>query len=225
MTEAFLQALAVVATPQMLVLVLGGTVLGVVIGALPGLGPAMMAALLLPFTLSMEPMQAIALLGTIYCAGMYGGSISAILINTPGTPSAAATTFDGYPLAVRGEAGRALGIAAISSATGGIFSLLVLLLMAPLLARAAYQFGAPEYFALNLFALSMLASVGLGSPVKNLIGGCFGVLVATAGTDLTTGVTRFTFDIPELSDGIDFIPALIGLFARRRAATPSYKAA
>ena len=116
-------------------------------------------------------------------------------------------------MAMKGEAGRALGIAAVSSVSGGILSLLVLLFAAPLLARIAYSFGPPEYFALGVFALSMLASISGEAPLKNLIGGCFGLLIATVGIDLTTGVERFTFGVPELYEGIQFIPVLIGLFA------------
>ena len=158
-------------------------------------------------------MPAIAFLGAIYCAANFGGSITAILINTPGDPSASATAFDGYPLARRGEAGRALGMSAVASAIGGIFSVVVLIVAAPLLARLAYQFGPPEYFALAVFGLSMVAAVGGDSPAKNLIAGACGVLLATIGLDLTTGVERFTFGMPALSDGLGFIPVLIGLFA------------
>jgi len=183
------------------------------VGALPGLSSSMAIALLLPFTLYLEPIESIALMSALYCAGTFGGSITAILINAPGAPPAAATAFDGYPLAQRGEAGKALGISAISSATGGIISVFALLFFAPLLARVAYSFGPPEYFALALFGISMLASIGSESPVKNIIGGLIGLLLATVGIDLMTGVERFTFGNPELYDGIDFIPVLIGLFA------------
>ena len=161
----------------------------------------------------MSPNAAVAFLGAIYCAANYGGSITAILINSPGDPSASATAFDGYPLARRGEAGRALGMSAVASAIGGIFSVIVLIVAAPLLARLAYQFGPPEYFALALFGLSMVAAVGGESPAKNLLAGASGVLLATIGLDLTTGVERFTFGVPALSDGLDFIPVLVGLFA------------
>jgi putative tricarboxylic transport membrane protein len=186
---------------------------GVIVGALPGLSSSMAVALLLPFSLYLEPVPSIAFLASLYCAGTFGGSITAILINAPGAPPAAATAFDGYPLAQNGEAGRALGIATIASVIGGVFSVLVLLVGAPLLARVAYSFGPPEYFALAVFGLSMLASVSSNSSLKNLLGGCLGLLIATVGVDLTTGVERFTFDIPELFDGIHFIPVLIGLFA------------
>jgi len=206
-------AIPVFTDPFVIGLIVVGTIAGVIVGALPGLSSSMAVALLLPFSLYLDPIPAIALLSALYCAGTFGGSITAILINAPGAPPAAATAFDGYPLAVKGEAGRALGISAIASAVGGIFSVLVLLFAAPLLARMAYTFGPPEYFALAVFGLSMLSSISGAQPVKNLIGGCFGLLIATVGIDLTTGVERFTFGIPELYDGIHFIPVLIGLFA------------
>ena len=199
--------------PLVLTLIVAGTIGGVLVGALPGLSSSMAIALLLPFSLYLEPIPAIALLSALYCAGTFGGSITAILINAPGAPPAAATAFDGFPMAQRGEAGRALGMAAFASTIGGIFSVIVLLFGAPLLARIAYGFGPPEYFALALLGLSMLAVIGSHSPVKNLIGGCLGLFVATIGVDLTTGVERFTFGIPALYDGISFIPVLIGLFA------------
>lgn len=199
--------------PNLIFLIFMGTLVGVLVGALPGLSSSMAIALLLPFTLYLEPIESIALMSALYCAGTFGGSITAILINAPGAPPAAATAFDGYPLAQRGEAGKALGISAISSAIGGIISVFALLFFAPLLARVAYSFGPPEYFALALFGISMLASIGSESPVKNIIGGLIGLLLATVGIDLMTGVERFTFGNPELYDGIDFIPVLIGLFA------------
>ncbi|MDH3790226.1 MAG: tripartite tricarboxylate transporter permease, partial [Rhodospirillales bacterium] len=211
--DAFLTAASLFADPYLIGVVLAGTVAGVLVGAMPGLSSTMATALLLPFTLTMEPIPAIALLSALYCAGTYGGSITAILVNAPGAPPAAATAFDGYPLAQKGRAGQALGIASVSSAIGGIFSVIVLIVAAPLLARIAYDFGPPEYFALALFGLSMLASISGEAPVKNLMGGAFGVLLATIGMDFTTGVDRFTFGFWELSDGVHFIPVMIGLFA------------
>ncbi len=211
--EAFIAGMGAAFTPYILWLILAGTVLGIVVGALPGISGSTTTALLLPLTITMTPTAAVAFLGSIYCAANYGGSITAILINTPGDPSASATAYDGYPMARRGEAGRALGMSAFASAIGGIFSVLVLIVAAPLLARLAYQFGPPEYFALALFGLSMVAAVGGDSASKNLLAGASGVLLATIGLDLTTGVERFTFNVPALSDGLDFIPVLVGLFA------------
>ncbi len=185
---------------------------GVVIGALPGLNATTGAALLLPFTLTMEPIPAIAVLTAIYCSATFAGAITAILINTPGTSASATTCLDGYPMAMRGEAGRALGMAVVSSTIGGVLSVLCLMLAAPLLARAAYHFSPPEYFALTLFGLSMLATIGDGSPVRNIIAGALGVLLALVGVDNLTTVERFTFGSHELYDGIGFVPVMIGLF-------------
>src|ERR687896_1133793 len=211
--EAFAGGMAILLDPYMLGVILAGTVLGVIVGALPGLSGSTTTALLLPLTIGMGPIASVAFLGAIYCAANFGGSITAILINTPGDPSASATAYDGYPMAARGEAGRALGISTIASAIGGIFSVVVLIVAAPLLAKAAYNFGPPEYFALACFGLSMLAAVGSDAGIRNLIAGVFGVLLATVGLDLTTGVERFTFGIHELSEGLNLVPVLTGLFA------------
>lgn len=210
--EAFVGGLLALADPSLLFIILAATLGGVLVGALPGLNGTTGAALLLPFTLTMEPVAAIAALTTVYCSATFAGAITAILINTPGTSASATTCLDGYPLAQRGEAGRALGMAVVASTLGGIFSVICLMLAAPLLARAAYNFAPPEYFALTLFGLSMLASIGDGSPVKNLIAGAFGVLLATVGIDLLTSIERFTFGFNELSEGIGFVPVMIGVF-------------
>ncbi len=208
----FLAGLTTLTDPTLVFLLLCATLGGVVIGALPGLNATTGAALLLPFTLTMDPVPAIALLTAIYCSATFAGAITAILINTPGTSASATTCLDGYPMAQRGEAGRALGLAVVSSTVGGVFSVLVLMACAPMLARAAYNFAPPEYFALTLFGLSMLISVGGGSAIKNLISGAFGILLATVGTDLLTSVKRFTFESPHLYDGIGFVPVMIGVF-------------
>ncbi len=210
--DAFLAGLFAVTNPSLLVLLVAATLGGVMIGALPGLNATTGAALLLPFTITMEPVTAIAILTAIYCSATFAGAITAILINTPGTSASATTCLDGYPMAQRGEAGRALGLAVVSSTIGGVLSVIVLMLAAPLLARAAYNFAPPEYFALTVFGLSMLATIGDGSPTKNLIAGAVGILLATVGTDLMTSVERFTFDVSELRDGIGFVPVMIGVF-------------
>jgi putative tricarboxylic transport membrane protein len=211
--EALSAAFSVFIDPYLLFLILLTTVGGVIIGALPGLGATTGAALLLPFTLTMEPVAAIAVLTTIYVSATFAGAITAILINTPGTPAATATCLDGYPLAQRGEAGRALGIAVVSSTIGGVFSVIVLAIAAPLMAQVAYQFRPPEYFALTLFGLSMLASISSGGAIRNLIGGIFGVWLATIGSDQITAVERFMFGNYELYEGLNFIPVMIGMFA------------
>jgi len=224
MTEALQAMGSVVFDPYLVMLIFLTTILGVVIGVLPGLGATTGAALLLPFTLTMEPVHAITVLATIYVSATFAGSITAILINTPGTSAAAATTFDGFPLAQRGEAGRALGVAVVSSTVGGIFSIIVLCIAAPLLARVAYEFRPPEYFALTLFGLSMLASISSGGAVKNLIGGVFGVWLATIGAEKATSIERFMFGNYELYEGLSFVPVMIGLFALSELLMQSRKA-
>ena len=213
MQEALAAMGSIVFDFNLLFLIFATTILGVIIGVLPGLGSTTGAALLLPFTLTMEPVHAITVLTTIYVSATFAGSITAILINTPGTSAAAATTFDGYPLAQRGEAGRALGIAVVASTIGGIFSVIVLCIAAPMLARVAYEFRPPEYFALTVFGLSMLASISAGGAVKNIIGGVFGVWLATIGAERVTGIERYTFGHYELYEGLAFVPVFIGLFA------------
>lgn len=211
--DAFLGGMAVLADPFILGMTIAGTLLGVFVGALPGIGGSTTLALLLPLTIGISPVASLAFMGAVYCGANFGGSITAILVNTPGDPSASATALEGYKMAEKGEAGLALGMSAVASAIGGIFSVLVMIVAAPLLARAAYNFGPPEYFALALFGLSMCAAVGGDSPIKNLMAAAFGVALATVGIDLTTGVERFTFGFYDLTDGIGFVPVLIGLFA------------
>ena len=213
MIEAITALGSVFFDPYLLFLIFATTIIGIVIGVLPGLGATTGAALLLPFTLTMSPVHAIAVLATIYVSATFAGSITAILINTPGTSAAAATTFDGFPLAQRGEAGRALGIAVMSSTFGGVVSVIVLCFAAPLLARVAYEFRPPEYFALTIFGLSMLASISAGGAVKNLIGGVFGVWLSTIGAERVTAIERFMFGNYELYEGLGFVPVMIGLFA------------
>lgn len=210
--EPLFAGLAALMDPSLLLLLFAATLGGVIIGALPGLNATTGAALLLPFTITMDPIPAIAILTTIYCAATFAGAITAILINTPGTSASATTCLDGYPLAQRGEAGRALGMATVSSTIGGIISIICLMLAAPLMARMAYNFAPPEYFALTVFGISMLATIGDGTPLKNIIAGAFGVLLATVGKDLLTTVERFTFGFNELSEGIGFVPVMIGIF-------------
>ncbi|MCH8918700.1 MAG: tripartite tricarboxylate transporter permease [Proteobacteria bacterium] len=221
--DPVIQGITLILDPFNLLLILGAVIMGVLVGALPGLSSTLAVALLLPFTLQLEPIPAIAMMSALYCAGTFGGSITAILINTPGAPPAVATALDGFPLAQRGEAGRALGIAAVSSVAGGMFSLLIFIVATPMLAKVALSFRPQEYFALALFGLSMLASISGKSSLRNLIAGAFGVLVATIGIHETTGVERFVFSIPEFVEGIGFVPVLIGLFAMAELLNQSSK--
>jgi putative tricarboxylic transport membrane protein len=213
MIDALLLGIQTILQPWNFTAILAGVVLGIIIGALPGLTATMGVALLIPFTYTMDKVPAICMLTSLYCGATYGGSISAILVHAPGTPAAAATVFDGYPLAQKGLAGKALGMACVSSGVGGLFSVVILILLAPFLAGIAIQFGPPEYFALSVFGLSMISSLGEKSTLKNLIGGTIGVFLSCVGMDEISGFTRYDFGITYLMDGISFIPVMIGLFA------------
>ncbi|MEQ8196334.1 MAG: tripartite tricarboxylate transporter permease [Rhodospirillales bacterium] len=209
-----LKGFTLIADPMNIGLIFVAVVIGVLVGALPGLSSSMAVALLLPLTIGMQPIPAICMMAALYCAGTFGGSITAILINAPGAPPAVATAFDGYPLAQRGEAGRALGIAVFASVLGGIASLIIFIVAAPALSAVATSFRHVEYFALALFGLSMLATISGRSSLRNLIAGAFGVLVGTIGMHEATGIKRFIpFDMYMLEEGIGFVPVLIGLFA------------
>jgi len=190
-----------------------GVTSGVIVGALPGLSATMGCVLILPFTFFMEPIPAIALMSALYCGATYGGSISAILINAPGTSAAAATTIDGYKLTQKGKAGKALGISVISSGIGGLFSVLILISLAPQVANLAINFAAPEYFSLALFGISMVTRLKAGDEIKNLIGALIGIFLSMVGIDVLTGFPRFAFGNVYLLSGVGFIPVMIGLFA------------
>ncbi len=210
---AFLEALTFVVTPFNFLLLFIGVSGGIVVGALPGLTGSVGIILLLPFLFYVSSANALIMLSGMFCGAIYGGAISAILLATPGTPSAAATMLDGYPLAQKGEAGKAIGVATIASTAGGIISMIFLILVAPQLARFALRFGAPEYFALMVFGLTIIASVSSASLVKGLLAGFFGLLVATVGLDPLMGYSRFTFGVPRLLTGFPMLPVLIGVFA------------
>jgi putative tricarboxylic transport membrane protein len=211
--SALYEGLAYVLNPSHFLFLFIGVAGGIVVGALPGLTGSVGIILLLPFIYYMEPATSLIMLSGMFCGAIYGGSISAILISTPGTPSAAATVLDGYPLAEKGEAGRALGVATIASAIGGIISTLCMIFISPQLAEFALRFGPEEYFALMVFGLTVIASVSGASLVKGLVSGFFGLLIASIGLDELTGYARFSFDIPDLMTGFPMLPVLIGLFA------------
>jgi len=210
---AIIQGFLYVLHPSHFPFLLLGVMGGIIVGAIPGLTGSVGIILLLPFIYYLDVSTAIVMLCGMFCGAIYGGSISAILISTPGTPSAAATVLDGYPLAQKGEAGKAIGVATIASATGGIISTFCLMFIAPQLARIALKFGPEEYFALMIFGLTIIASVSGKSLVKGLIAGFFGLLIATVGLDPVTGYARFSFNIPNLMRGFTTLPVLIGLFA------------
>ena len=190
-----------------------GSISGIIIGGMPGLTATMAVALLIPITFSFEPLIGLALMGGVYSGAMYGGSIVAILLSTPGTPAAAATALDGYPLTKQGKGGMALKVSVVSSFIGGTFSVVVLLLISPLLAEFALKFGPPEYFLLGLMGLTGVVSVSSGGLIKGLISGLIGLMIALIGTDTMSGTLRYTFDFVELYEGVDFMPALIGMFS------------
>ena len=189
-----------------------GVVLGLIVGALPGLTATMGVSILVPLTYSLSPTAAIMMLLGIYCSANYAGSISATLVNIPGTPSAVMTTLDAYPLAQKGQAGRAIGIATLSSSLGGLFSVVTLALFSPLIANIALKFTSLEMFLVALWGISIMAYVSPGSTLKGLIAGFIGLLVATIGFDPLTAASRFTFGSVHLLSGVEFIAAMIGLF-------------
>ncbi len=204
--------------PLNIIVLIFGTGVGILIGALPGLSVNMGIALLFPLTFAFNGLAGILMLMGIYCGAIYGGSISAILLNTPGTPASAATTMDGYPLAIkRGEPGRALGLSTLGSLFGGVFSAITLMLIAPQLAKVALKFSKPEFFALAIFGISIITSLSSGSVIKGVLGGVLGLAISTIGIDAMSGQIRFTFGTTYLLGGISFIPILIGLFAFSQA--------
>ena len=196
----------------LLALIIGG-LWGTLAGVMPGIGTVAALIIALPFTFGMSTEASMALFLGIYVTSVYGGSISAILINTPGTPQSAATVLDGYPMAQAGKADLAIGWATVSSFIGGVFSLVILIAAAPLLARVSVAFGPSAIFAIVLFALTCIAWLSQGSMVKGLLGGVIGLFLTTIGQDNYTGMTRFSFGSDVLRGGLTLIPILIGLFA------------
>ena len=196
-----------------IVKIIFGVAMGIIAGATPGLSPSMGVALLVPFTYAMPPTLALILLVAIYIASNYGGSITAVTINAPGTPSSVVTSFDGYPLTKMGKPGMALGVSLVASTIGGIVGTLILIFFSGPLAKLALKFHPAEYFALAIFGLTTVASLGGKNWIKAFIAAMFGLLINTIGIDPISGVSRFTFGRSFLYDGFSLIPALIGLFA------------
>lgn len=197
--------------------ILLGTILGIIVGALPGLSSTMGVALLIPITFNFEPILGLCMLGGIYVGSVYGGSITAILLRTPGTSASIATSWDGYELTKKGMGGRAIGISTLSSFVGGTISALFLLFIAPPLARFSLKFGASEKFLLAVLGLTIIINISSNALLKGLITGAFGILLSTTGQDLMTGSFRFTFDMPFLYSGMPLLPTLIGLFSFSQA--------
>ncbi|WP_299742062.1 tripartite tricarboxylate transporter permease [uncultured Rossellomorea sp.] len=200
-------------TPMNLLLVFVGMLVGVFFGSLPGISSSMGIVLMLPFTYYMGILPSIMLLVALYAGSAYGGSITAILFNTPGTPESVATTFDGYPMTKNGKAGRALSLAISASAFGGIFSVLIMLFLAPPLSKVALNIQSAEYFALTVLGLTVISSIGTKSPIKAITSGLIGILIAMIGMDPIVGANRFTFGNVELMNGLEMIPIMIGAFA------------
>ncbi|MBV0893427.1 tripartite tricarboxylate transporter permease [Paracoccus sp. Z118] len=199
-------------TPLNLMLALIGVILGTVIGALPGLSATMAVAVLVPFTFAMDPAAGLIALGAIYTGAIYGGAYAAILVNTPGTPSAIATTFDGFPMARRGDGGLAISLATIASVVGGIVGAVALLVLAPPLAKVALAFGPTEYFWLAMFGLTLIAALSVGNTVKGLIGACIGLFLSMIGVAVVGGDVRYTMGMQRFLAGIDLTSAIIGLY-------------
>jgi len=202
-----------------------GLIIGIIFGAIPGLTVILAIVLFLPFTYTLGPIQSFMFLLGIYCAGGYGGSISAILIHTPGTPHAAATMLDGYPMCQKGQARKAMNIALQASTFGGFASAFALLFFAPQVAKLAQKMGTPEYFLVCLFGLTIIAGVSGKSLIKGIISCCFGLFVSTIGIDPMTGSTRFIFSNINLYSGFDLVICLIGLFALSEVLAKSKKSA
>jgi putative tricarboxylic transport membrane protein len=190
-----------------------GVVSGIVVGAMPGLSATMAISVLVPFTFGLEPLVALGLMAGIYNGAMYGGAIPAVLLRIPGTPAAVATTFDGYPMAQKGQGGFALQVAVVSSALGGIASAFALMLLAPPLSKVTLLFGPSEVFWVAVFGLASIIFLLGCNPVKGLISACFGVFISVVGSDPIYGDDRFTFGQLEILDGIHIVILLVGLYA------------
>lgn len=199
-------------TPMHVLLAVLGVTAGTVLGAIPGLTATMAIAVLVPLTFSMDPTAALLLMGAIYTGAIYGGAYAAILLNTPGTPSAIATTFDGFPMARRGDGDLAVTIACLSSVFGGLVGAAVLLFLAPPLAKVALAFGPVEYFWLAIFGLTLISAISSGQLLKGLTGAAFGLLLSCIGVAPISGAPRFTFDLSTLLGGINVVSGLIGLY-------------
>ncbi|ERN53602.1 hypothetical protein A33I_10370 [Alkalihalophilus marmarensis DSM 21297] len=213
MFDLFMQGFSEVMTLSTILLILLGTAVGLVFGSIPGLTATMAIAIVLPMTFGMSPMEGMAILMGLYIGGISGGLIPAILLKLPGTPSSIATTFDGYPMARKGEAGKAFGYAILFSFLGGLLSIIILMLLSPPLATIALKFGPYEYFAITIFALTMISSLAGNSLVKGLIAGLLGIALAMVGSAPIDAFPRFTFGYSALDAGFNILPVLIGLFA------------
>lgn len=199
-------------TPFHIALMVGGVLMGLVVGVLPGLGAPNGVSLMIPLTFSLDPTSAIILLSSMYWGALFGGSTTSILFNIPGEPSSVATTFDGYPMAQGGEATRALTLAFMSAGFGALLGVVVITLLAGWAANFALRFGAPEYLAVYFLAFAACIGMGSGAPLKTLTSLAAGLLLSTVGMDSVTGVVPLTFGFSDLLGGVSFLVVVIGLF-------------
>jgi putative tricarboxylic transport membrane protein len=213
MFEPLFEALNVILLPQNVIAMVLGTIGGIMFGAMPGLTGSTGISMLIPLTFGMNPLVAMAAMAGIHNGGSYGGAIPAILLRIPGTPGAIVTTFDGYPMSQQGHTARALKLAALSSAVGGMISALALMLLAPPLVEVALAFGPGEIFWLCFFGLSSIAVLLSDDPLKGLLAACFGVMVSLIGQDFANGYERYSFDFIELADGIPLLVIMVGMYA------------
>ncbi|WP_103535017.1 tripartite tricarboxylate transporter permease [Streptomyces sp. SM11] len=211
--QGLINGFGVAFTPQNLLFVFLGVLMGTVIGMLPGLGPISAISLMIPIAFTMDPTSAIIMLSGVYYGAIFGGSTSSILLNAPGVAGTVATSFDGYPMARKGQAGKALSIAAIASFTGGTIGVVGLMLVAPSLSSLAVSFGPAEYFSLMALGLTAVVSLSGNNLTKGLISGTVGVMIALIGIDSQTSVQRFTFGQIELYEGVEFLIVALGVFA------------
>lgn len=219
----YLDGWGLIGNPTTLLLILLAVLVGMAVGAIPGLTANMAVAVLVPITFTLDPATAIAVLAGIWLGALYGGTIPAVLINMPGTPADMMTTLDGYPMSRRGEAGRAIGIGVLSSFTGGTFSVLVLALAGAALASVARNFGSAEYFAIAVMGLSVIAFVSGKSMAKGLASALIGLLIGLVGRDIISGQPRLTFDEPQLLGGFGFIAVVVGIFGLSEVLEQIYK--
>jgi len=208
-----INSFGIILTPSFILYLITGTMMGIFLGAVPGLSATLGIALLLPFTFRLDTLPALILAMGIYAGGMFGGCLSAITIHIPGTSTAAITMIDGYPMMQKGEGGRAIGHATIASAVGGMIGATMLIFFSPQVARIAINFRSPERFMLVLMALVVAASAGKGSLLKGIIATIFGMMIATVGIDVLLPISRFTFGYPLFIRGVGIIPMVSGLFA------------
>ncbi|WP_400194904.1 tripartite tricarboxylate transporter permease [Lysinibacillus telephonicus] len=213
MIQSLMEGFSNVLNISTMLLILGGTILGLIFGSIPGLTATMAVAICLPITYGMHPIAGMSLLMGLYIGGVSGGLIPAILLKLPGTPSSIATTFDGFPLAQKGEAGKAFSFAIVASFLGGLVSIILLMMVAPPLGQVALKFGPYEYFAIVIFSLTLIASLSGDSLPKGILAGLLGIGFAMVGSAPIDAFPRFTFGISAFDAGFDLMPVLIGLFA------------